>query len=297
MTHTMFTAHSTVICVVCVPRGTGNVILYVLFGTVVFEWTFGRCKKFKTDHVLSSRSFIFEKRRSGAAIQNGLTNNFAITFFGYLTKNLAIKIFCFRIFSFMTEKLYLDPKNIVFGMRWTWVAGCKWDFSEARNNNHKPKEFDVTFLLGSQKTLFWNCWSTRFGRKIPTSFFRDENPEWWRVTFVVFSQRPEVISVIVVTIESMNNDGLYVRPVLEVSILDERHYASLLPSINKASLLKNRLTVPPCTRIASLLFERKTWINSTSYYNSKDLPLNIAPINKQKILCLSDEMFMSTGFD
>ena len=40
------------------------------FGAVLFELTFSRWKKFRTSHVLSSRIFILEKGRRGAAIRN-----------------------------------------------------------------------------------------------------------------------------------------------------------------------------------------------------------------------------------
>ena len=88
--------------------------------------------------------FILEKVRLGAAIQHGSTENFEIKFFGCFYRNiLALKLFWSRRFSLVPEKPHLDPKNIVFGMGWTWVARSTWDFSDAKHNGHKPWKSNV----------------------------------------------------------------------------------------------------------------------------------------------------------
>ena len=92
----------------------GNVIAYFsVFGTVMFELTFGRRKKQKKSGAFF-QNFILEKGRLKAAIQIGWTKNFEITLFGYLTKKLAIRIFLFSALPSCTRETACGPKKTLF---------------------------------------------------------------------------------------------------------------------------------------------------------------------------------------
>ena len=90
------------------------------------ERTLTIAKTCKKVHVQSSRVFIPEKGRLDTGIQNGSTETFAMIFFGYLTKHVVLYIFLLNLCSFVPEKSHVHPKNVVFGMGWTWVARFTW---------------------------------------------------------------------------------------------------------------------------------------------------------------------------
>ena len=97
-------------------------------------WTLS---KFEKIYGPSSGIFIPEKwkRTFDFTIQIGPIKSFEITSFETLPKP-SVKISCFSPFSFVPEKPHVNPKNIVCGMGWTWVAGSPWDFSEAQHHSH-----------------------------------------------------------------------------------------------------------------------------------------------------------------
>ena len=73
----------------------------------------------------SSRIFHPGKRRLGTGIPNGANENFEMMFFGDLTKNTAVGIPCFGLFSLAPEILHLNLENVVFQMnlgRWVYVG-------------------------------------------------------------------------------------------------------------------------------------------------------------------------------
>ena len=57
----------------------------------------------------------------------------------------------FTQFSFVPEKPHVDPRNIVFGMGWTEVAGSTWDFFGTKHYSHKAFESSATLLEWASK--------------------------------------------------------------------------------------------------------------------------------------------------
>ena len=134
--------------------------------------------------------------------------NFEMKFFGYFTKNITLKSCCFWLFSLLPEKPHADPKNFLFGMGWTWVAGSTLNFSDAKHNSQKPRNSNATFFLRYPKNIilkfsvkpFWmDGWP-----KSP--FFVIKIVKNSHVTLIVVPQQHNVSSNIIVTIENMKND-------------------------------------------------------------------------------------------
>ena len=115
--------------------GTGC-LLHIIWGTSIFitfrwycdVWTnFWSLQKFKISHVLSLGVFSLEQRGLGAATQYVSTKSFNKVFSRDLTKNVAFKIACFRLFSFMPEKPQVDPKTHCF---WDGTNLDRWVYME-----------------------------------------------------------------------------------------------------------------------------------------------------------------------
>ena len=83
--------------------GMGNVVFHILYWLYNVWINFWTLPKFKNGHGLSSRIFTPQKRHSSGVIQNGSTKNFQMQVFGWLTKSVALKMFCFRLFSFLKQ--------------------------------------------------------------------------------------------------------------------------------------------------------------------------------------------------
>ena len=114
----------------------------------------------------------------------------------FQTNYWKFNIFSFGLFIFVPEKPQVDPKNVVFEMGWTWVAGSTWDFSEAKDNCHKSWKLQCHVTFRYPKKYHFKI----FGRAVlwwanQNFLFRDNNPEKSSVTFFLyFSQRSEVSS-------------------------------------------------------------------------------------------------------
>ena len=84
--------------------------MVIFHGTLMVELTFGRCKNSKT-----VMSFLFRfpslKKHLGSIIRHGLTKKFETILSGYLTRNVALKIFCFSLSTFTPEKAHVNPKK------------------------------------------------------------------------------------------------------------------------------------------------------------------------------------------
>ena len=83
-------------CLSHTSEGTAKGTSFFIFFSWSYDvWTtFWPLQKFKTSRGLSSRVFILDRGRLGAAIQDGSTKNFETRCFGHLTSNEALK-FCF----------------------------------------------------------------------------------------------------------------------------------------------------------------------------------------------------------
>ena len=104
--------------------------------------------KFWKSHVLSSRIFISEKGCLGTGIANGSVENLERIFFWYLTKHVALRVFCFELFSLVPQTLHIDPKKHCFwdGMnwgRWVYVGFILKD----KHNSHKSWKRNATYVL------------------------------------------------------------------------------------------------------------------------------------------------------
>ena len=85
-------------------------------GSVTVELTFDCCQNSNT--VTCSLPGFFSLKRNICVPQFKMaqSNNSELKFIGYLTENLALKIFHFSLFNFVPEWPHVDPKNIVFKM-------------------------------------------------------------------------------------------------------------------------------------------------------------------------------------
>ena len=68
-------------------------------------------------------------------------------------EQMALKNFRFSLFSSVLEKTRVDPKNVVFGMGWTWVAGLRMISLQL---NLKSWKFDATFFIRYLKSIISN---------------------------------------------------------------------------------------------------------------------------------------------
>ena len=95
----------------------------------------------------------------------------------------------------------------VFGMGWTWVAGSKSNFSKAKHNSHKPWDFTATFFIKVSKKHYFRIFGLAAPEARPESRFSGMHILGDCTLFLCeISQRPEVSSVIIVTMENMKND-------------------------------------------------------------------------------------------
>ena len=90
-------------------------------------WTnFLPLPKFDYSHVLSSRIFIHEKERLDAAIRNGPTKNFELTFLEHFCRNVALNTFLFQSIQLCARETTSRPEKPCFwdGMNlslWVYV--------------------------------------------------------------------------------------------------------------------------------------------------------------------------------
>ena len=87
------------------------------------ELTFGGCKHSKRVTRVLPRFSSMKKGRWGAAFRNGSTKNFGLLSFQYLTKNVAIRMFCSSLFNFVPDKLHVDRKKHFF---WDGINLSYW---------------------------------------------------------------------------------------------------------------------------------------------------------------------------
>ena len=162
---------------------------------VKLKLAFGHCKNSRTVNYLFLLGFSFmTKGRLGAAVQNGSTKNFETKCCGYLTKNVTLQFILVIILSFVPEKPHVDPKNIVFGMGWTCIAGSTWDFSDAKHNSHtNSADLMLRVLLGIQKKRLKIFGQNRIWCTTLKSCFLDKNPGRLHVTFLSFHSGQKLV--------------------------------------------------------------------------------------------------------
>ena len=86
----------------------------------MFEPTFGRCKIQNHSSTFSQDVYPGEGTFQHYSPE-WLNENFELECFGYLTKNRAFQIFRFCVSSFVTKKLYVDPRKTLF-LGWDELA-------------------------------------------------------------------------------------------------------------------------------------------------------------------------------
>ena len=162
---------------ISLAQGSKNTFFVFFIGTVMVKLTLAVAKIPK-----QSRTFFQDFHPWKGTF--GCRNWIEMTFFGYLTKNVALKVIYFSPFRFVTEKAHVDPKQHFFGMGWTWVVGSTWHFSEAKHNSHKLRKFKATLFCWVSR---WHCFRF-FGQagpeaRLKSPFFRCRNSGRWHVTF------------------------------------------------------------------------------------------------------------------
>ena len=104
-------------------------------------------QKFKSNHLPSSRIFILEKWRMGAAIPNLSTKHFEIKIFRYLTKNAAFEVFFVFGHSVSCQrKPHGDLKKYC---SWDGMSIIRWVYvGLLQHNCYIPWKFNNTLLVG-----------------------------------------------------------------------------------------------------------------------------------------------------
>ena len=181
-----------------------SVFVFMLYNDV---WTnFWLLQKFSTSHVITFRILYLKNDVWVRQSRMAGPNTSRVMFPECLTKNNAIK-FCDRPTLYQRNRTW-TPKNIVFGMEWTWVGGSTWDFCDAKHNSHKSWKFNAVFLVRYSKSLFRKFLSSRCRSTTQESVYEIKILEDCTWPFLEFSQH-----------------SLY--RLREVSIAGERHRASL----------------------------------------------------------------------
>ena len=112
-----------------------------------------------------------------------------------------VENFRFQKCSFVPEKSPVDPKMIVRGMGWTWVAGFTWDFSEATSNSRKTGKFNDRFIVSYPKNSVLTFSVEPFWRDEQKIVFRDKNRGRLPVNFFDFWQWQELSLIIIILTE------------------------------------------------------------------------------------------------
>ena len=186
----------------------------------MFGLTFDRCKKLKMSSCTFLPGYLSLKNGTfGCRNPKWLDQKFENKVFWISYRNPSPRIFRFRLFIFVGEKLHEDPKKYCFwdGMnldRWGLRGISYWkrflenfflsthqnpsksikthqNSSKPIRNALKPIKTHQNPSKPIKKTLFKNSRPNRFRSTPPKSFFRDKNPGRLHVTFFCFRNSQE----------------------------------------------------------------------------------------------------------
>ena len=133
---------------------SGTFFFIFFLGTVMCGLTFGRCSN--SNLIMPFLPEFYYRKRAVWVPQSKVARPKISKwiFFGYLTKNVAHKFFCFGLANFGPEKPHVNPKKTLF-LRWDKLGSL---------DPHRHVKSAATSQKKFNAALFLTCWNNNISK-------------------------------------------------------------------------------------------------------------------------------------